>query len=62
MVDNVDKRIAELARMSDVRLRTEHFKVFGWEPLFLGRKAMIERLSAYLRAQSDSTTDTDEKE
>ena len=62
MKDDVESRIAELARMSDVRLRTEHFKLFGWEPLLLGRKPMIERLSAYLRAQSDSITNTDERE
>lgn len=65
MKQDVERRIAELARMSDVRLKTEHFKVFGWEPLFIGRREMIEKLSAHLLEQanpSDQTTDTDEKE
>lgn len=65
MKQDVERRIAELARMSDTRLKIEHAKVFGWEPLFEGRKEMIEKLTAHLReqaAQPDSNTDTKEKE
>ena len=65
MTKDVESRIAELARMSDVRLKTEHFKVFGWESLFIGRREMIEKLTAHFREQadqSDSTTNNDEKE
>jgi hypothetical protein len=65
MRKDVEQRIAELGRMSDTRLKIEHAKVFCWEPLFEGRKEMIEKLTAHLRAQAakpDSTTDTDEKE
>lgn len=65
MKQDVESRIAELVRMSDTRLKTEHFKVFGWEPLFEGRKEMIEKLTAHLReqaAQSDQTPDSQDKE
>lgn len=63
MKQDVEARIAELARMSDLRLKTEHFKVFGWEPLFIGRREMIEKLTAELRDPSSGREpNTDEKE
>ena len=65
MKQDVERRISELAGLTDAQLKSEHAKVYGWEPLFEGRKEMIEKLSAhYLEqaAQSKSNTDTEEKE
>ena len=62
---DVEARIAELSTLTTQALRYEHYKVWGWEPLFEGRREMIEKLSAHLREQADqqdSTTNTDEKE
>jgi hypothetical protein len=63
MKKDVEQRIAELAGMTDAQLKSEHFSVFGWTPIFEGRKETIEKLTAHLReqaAQPDSTTDTGE--
>lgn len=63
MVDNVDKRIAKLSRMTEAQLKAEHLRVFGWEPLFERRREMLEKLIAELRDPTPGrNSNTDEKE
>ena len=63
MKQDLEQRIAELGRMTEVQLKAEHLRVFGWEPLFERRREMLEKLIAETRDPSPGRqTNSDDKE